>query len=160
MPRTTFTTPLGRCAVSWHDAGLTGFELPEAAPLPSDVVSAPPAIATLVTRVQRHLAGHPEDFSDLRYDFSTVSAFPRQVLAATLRVKAGATATYGEISAALGAPPSTSRSIGAALGANRWPLLIPCHRITGAHGKLTGFSAPGGVETKAKLLALEGARLL
>jgi methylated-DNA-[protein]-cysteine S-methyltransferase len=160
MPRLTFSTPLGRCAVSWHDAGLTGFELPAAAPRPGDAVSAPPVIATVVTRVQRHLAGHPEDFSDLRYDFSPVSEFHRRVLEATLRIKAGATATYGEIAAALGEPPAASRSVGAALGANRWPLLIPCHRITGTEGKLTGFSAPGGVETKAKLLALEGARLL
>ncbi len=110
--------------------------------------------------MQRHLAGEPQDFSDLRYDFANVAEFNQRVLRATLAVKSGRTATYGEIAAAMLEPPAASRGVGAALGANRWPLLIPCHRITGADGKMTGFSGPGGVATKVKLLALEGAQLL
>ena len=160
MPRTTFPTSLGACAITWGDGGLTGFELPGAI-LPDDDPTAPSvAIGTLIARVQRHLAGEPQDFSDLRYDFSHVPEFNQRVLRATLGVKAGRTATYGEIAAAIGEPPAASRSVGSALGANRWPLLIPCHRVTGAGGKMTGFSGPGGVTTKVKLLALEGAQLL
>lgn len=162
MPHASFPTPLGECAIAWHDAGLTGFYLPGAGPhRPRDESAAPPPwVAAIVARVQRHLAGEAQDFSDARYDFAGVPEFHHAVLQATLAVKSGRTATYGEIAAALGQPPAASRAVGAALGANRWPLLIPCHRIVAAGGKLTGFSGPGGVATKAKLLALEGAQLL
>ena len=160
MPRTIFPTSLGPCAIAWGDGGLTSFELPGAAPRDNDVAAAPPPeIAAVITRVQRHLAGEPQDFSDLRYDFASVPEFNRRVLRATLDVKAGRTATYGAIAAAIGEQPVASRGVGSALGANRWPLLIPCHRITGADGKMIGFSGPGGVTTKVKLLALEGAQL-
>jgi methylated-DNA-[protein]-cysteine S-methyltransferase len=160
VPLATFATALGRCAVSWGDAGLTAFSLPEATTRDDDLAEPPPEIAAVISRAQRHLSGQPEDFSDLAYDFSAVGEFHRRVLLATLAVKSGRTATYGEIAAAMGEPPAASRAVGAALGANRWPLLIPCHRITGADGRMTGFSGPGGIETKTRLLALEGAFLL
>ncbi|MEY2877977.1 MAG: hypothetical protein RLZZ15_357 [Verrucomicrobiota bacterium] len=166
MPHATFATPFGDCAIAWSDAGVAAFALPGStrrlAPPATDAPAAPPPpwIGELIARVQRHLAGAPEDFADVRYDFAGVSAFNERVLRATLAVKSGRTATYGEIAAAIGEPPAASRAVGAALGANRCPLLIPCHRITGAHGKMTGFSGPGGIETKARLLALEGACLL
>ena len=60
----------------------------------------------------------------------------------------------------LGLPPGASRAVAAALGANPWPLLIPCHRIIGANGKMTGFSGPGGIATKIRLLTLEGTQLI
>lgn len=160
MPRVTFPTALGPCALCWHDAGLTGFELPVAAPRPTDEHRLPPAIAAVQTRVQAHLAGKVEDFADLRYDYSATPPFVRAVLQATLEVKAGQTATYGEIAQRLGQPVTASRAVGTALGANPWPILIPCHRIVAANGKMTGYSGPGGIATKVKLLALEGARLL
>ncbi len=160
MPRVTFATALGRCALSWSDAGLAGFSLPEAGMRADDVAEPSREVAVVIARAQRHLAGQPEDFADLAYNFSEVGEFQRRVLRATLAVKPGRTATYGEIAAAIGELPATSRAVGAALGANRWPLLIPCHRITGADGRMTGFSGPGGVDTKARLLALEGAFLL
>ncbi len=160
MPRVTFSTALGPCALAWAEAGVTRFELPAAAPRTDDASPPPPEIAAILARVQRHLRGEPQDFSDVRYDFARVPEFHRAVLRATLDVKSGHTATYGAIAAALGQPPGASRAVGTALGANPWPLLIPCHRIVAAGGKMTGFSGPGGVETKVKLLALEGARLL
>jgi methylated-DNA-[protein]-cysteine S-methyltransferase len=162
MPRFTFSTPLGPCAVAWAEGGLTGFELPGATVRADNLAPAalPPEIAELVVRVGRHLAGEAQDFAGERYDFSAVPEFGQRVLRATLAVKSGRTATYGEIAAAIGEPPAASRAVGAALGANRWPLLIPCHRITGADGRMTGFSGPGGIETKSRLLALEGACLL
>ena len=162
MPHATFPTPLGLCAIAWSDAGLTGFALPGAGrrATDDDAAEPPPWVAEVIARVQRHLAGELQDFSDVRYDFAPVPEFNRRVLRATLAVKAGHTATSGEIAAAIDEPPNASRGVGAALGANPWPLLIPCHRIMGAHGKMTGFSGPGGVLTKTRLLALEGAQLL
>jgi len=73
MRRVTFDTPLGRCALSWHDAGLTGFELPEASPRPTDDSAPPAEILQVIERVRLHLSGRFQDFSDLRYDFSNLS---------------------------------------------------------------------------------------
>jgi methylated-DNA-[protein]-cysteine S-methyltransferase len=162
MPHASFPTPLGPCAIAWGDAGLIGFSLPGAAPQAlDDVVTEPPAwIRDIIAQVQRHLAGVPQDFSTVRYDFSAVPEFDRRVLRATLAVKSGRTATYGEIATAIGEPVAASRAVGAALGTNRWPLLIPCHRILAADGRMTGFSGPGGIPTKTRLLTLEGALLI
>ena len=160
MPRITFSTVFGRCALAWEDAGVTGFQLPEAEVRADDAGEAPEGIAALADRVQRHLAGEWQDFSDVRYDFARVTEFQRRVYRAALAVKAGHTYTYGELAAALELEPGASRAVGHALGTNPWPLLVPCHRFVGAGGKMTGFSASGGVRTKARLLTLEGAHLL
>lgn len=96
----------------------------------------------------------------MRFAFQRVTEFQRRVYLQTLAIRAGLTSTYGEISSALGLPPGASRAVAAALGANPWPLLIPCHRIIGADGKMTGFSGPGGIATKIRLLTLEGTQLI
>ena len=162
MPHATFSTALGTCAIAWGDAGLTRFLLPDPERRSGgDTESEPPPwVEQIIERVRRHLTGEVQDFSDVRYDFGRLAAFNQNVLRATLGVKAGRTATYGEIATMIGEPPSASRAVGAALGANPWPLLIPCHRIVAATGKMTGFSGPGGVSTKVKLLAVEGAQLV
>ncbi|MCR6656663.1 MAG: MGMT family protein [Opitutus sp.] len=159
MPRLVFPTLLGSCALSWHEHGLTRFELPEAGPQPDDVSAAPERIEQLIARVREHLGGRFQDFSDVCFDFKTVPEFNAEVLRATLQVKSGTTRTYGEIARLIGRGPVASRAVGAALGANPWPLLIPCHRIVAADGRMTGFSGPGGIRTKLRLLALEGAEL-
>jgi len=162
MPHATFTTPLGLCAIAWHETALTRFLLPD--PVRTAVghgeTPPPPWVAAIMQRVQLHLAGQPQDFSDVPYDFTRVTDFVGVVLRATLAIKSGTTATYGDLAAVLGQPAAASRAVGAALGDNPWPLLIPCHRIVAAGGKMTGFSGPGGVATKVRLLALEGAQLL
>lgn len=162
MPHATFRTPLGTCAIAWNDTGLTRFLLPDPERRSGgDTETEPPGwVQAIIDRVQRHLAGEPQDFGDVRFDFSRVPEFERSVLRATLNVKAGHTSSYGELAAAIGQPPAAARAVGSALGANPWPLLIPCHRIVAASGKMTGFSGPGGVSTKVKLLALEGAQLV
>lgn len=161
MPHTTFTTPLGTCAIAWSDGGLTRFLLPDPERQSGNTESSPPSwVAEIITRVQRHLAGELQDFADVRFDFSRVPEFVRSVLRAALDVKPGHTSSYGELAAAIGQPPAASRAVGTALGSNPWPLLIPCHRILAATGKMTGFSGPGGIATKVKLLAIEGAQLL
>lgn len=161
MPHATFATPLGTCAIAWSDSGLTRFLLPDPDRGTSDTEAEPPSwVRDVINRVMRHLDGEPQDFADVKFDFSRIPPFIRAVLEATLDVKSGHTATYGEIATAIGQPLSASRAVGSALGSNPWPLLIPCHRIVASTGNMTGFSGPGGVATKAKLLALEGAQLL
>lgn len=162
MPHATFSTPLGTCAIAWNDAGLTRFLLPDPERRAGGNTEADPPswVGEVIERVKRHLTGESQDFSDVRYDFARVPDFVRNVLRATLDVKAGHTATYGELATAIGQPLAASRAVGSALGDNPWPLLIPCHRIVAATGKMTGFSGPGGVPTKVRLLALEGAQLL
>ena len=159
IQRTTFDTPIGRCAVAWRDAALTQFSLPEAAVRTNDIASPPEWIVAVITRVRRHLAGELDDFRDLPFDFANVPTFNAAVLRATLAVPAGQTRSYSEIARAIGELPGASRAVGVALGANHWPLLIPCHRIVSATGKMTGFSGPGGIKTKLRLLAIEGAQL-
>jgi methylated-DNA-[protein]-cysteine S-methyltransferase len=159
MSRVVFGTPFGECAVAWQDGLLTGFELPTAAAQITDEPAPPAFISAMIARVQRHLSGDFQDFSDLSFDFSKTPEFQTAVLQATLAVKAGQTRSYGQIATDIGGQLGVSRAVGAALGANRWPLLIPCHRIVAATGKMTGFSGPGGVKTKLRLLALEGAQL-
>jgi methylated-DNA-[protein]-cysteine S-methyltransferase len=100
-----------------------------------------------------------QDFADLPFSWNRVSAFQRSVYEAALRVKAGNTITYGELAAALGQTSATARAVGHALGQNPWPLLVPCHRFIGADGHMTGFSAPGRIRTKLRLLALEGTEM-
>ncbi|MDB6169254.1 MAG: methylated-DNA--protein-cysteine methyltransferase [Verrucomicrobia bacterium] len=157
--RSTFATPLGRCAISWEGAAITRFELPDAAARADDAEAPPEFVAEIIRRVGRHLVGGREDFSDLPYDFRRAPDFAREVYRATLAVKPGRTASYGAIAAAIGQPAAASRAVGAALGSNPWPLLVPCHRIVAADGRMTGFSGPGGIKTKLRLLALEGSEL-
>jgi methylated-DNA-[protein]-cysteine S-methyltransferase len=164
MPLHSFTTALGPCTLHWEDRVLTGFALPGTVLHPPALVARPaidpPAwVAELAARIVRHLAGAPQSLGHAPFAWERVTAFQRRVYEAALRVPAGATTTYGALAAALGQPPGSSRAIAAALGANPWPLLVPCHRIVGARGRMTGFSAPGGIATKLRLLQLEGAEL-
>lgn len=161
MPGLTFETVIGSCRVEWEGDQLVSFRLPPATPSPADpaLTDAPALALTLIERVKRHLAGDLQDFSDTPIDFTRVSSFQRAVYEAALRVKPGQTRTYGWIAEQIGQPVAVSRAVGTALGQNPWPLLVPCHRFIGANGKMVGFSAPGGIQTKLRLLAIEGAEL-
>jgi methylated-DNA-[protein]-cysteine S-methyltransferase len=163
-----FDTAIGRCAVAWSAAGLIGVQLPEmddalaarrlAKRFPGAVAAPPSEAATLaIARLQAFLAGALEDdFMTLTLDDGAIGAFERAVYRQTRAIPAGATSTYGAIATALG-DVRDSRRVGQALGRNPWPIVIPCHRVTGAGGWMGGFSAPGGTNTKLKLLELEGA---
>jgi methylated-DNA-[protein]-cysteine S-methyltransferase len=120
----------------------------------------PEWVLQVIDRAKRHLRGEPQDFADARLDWSRVGAFQRAVYAATVAVRAGTTATYGEIARAIALGPEGARAVGTALATNPWPLLVPCHRVVSAGDRMTGFSAPGGIRTKTRLLVLEGAELL
>ncbi len=165
MPRIEFDTAIGACGLAWNETGLTAFFLPgphrgEAGAAAGTLAEAPAWILDLAARVRKHLAGELQDFRGVPLDYTAVTPFARTVYEAARAVPAGQTRTYGELAAALQEPPAASRSIGTLLGANPWPLIVPCHRILGAKGRMTGFSAPGGVRTKVRLLALEGAQLI
>lgn len=175
MAHLLFPTAFGACGLAWNDAGLTAFVLPArddaeteawlarlagAGDATARPEAAPAWVRDLIVKVQRHLAGELQDFRGVPLDASRVSRFAWRVYDAARTVPAGQTRTYGDLAAMLEEPPGSSRAIGAMMGANPWPLIVPCHRIIGAKGRLTGFSSTGGVRTKARLLALEGAQLL
>lgn len=162
-----FVTPIGTCAIGWAPAGLLGVQLPGASELGAlarlqkrypfaGEAEPPPGIAAVIARIAAFLGGARDDFSDLPYDFGRVSEFEAAVYRETLAIPAGETSTYGAIAAKLG-DVGHSRAVGQALGHNPWPIVIPCHRVTGADGRMGGFSAPGGRATKLKLLEIEGA---
>ena len=156
MPATSFDTPFGRCAIAWEADEITGFSLPQAA---NSKDPPSPWVDAIIARARRHLAGEMQDFANLPYAWGRVSSFQRSVYEAALRVKPGQTWSYGQLAAAIGQPAAAARAVGTALAQNPWPLLVPCHRFIGADGRMTGFSAPGGIKTKLRLLALEGAEL-
>jgi methylated-DNA-[protein]-cysteine S-methyltransferase len=118
------------------------------------VTELPPAIAHAVDGIRALLAGEMRDLSDITLDERGIPAFRRQVHALTRAIPPGQTRTYGEIAAALG-QPGAARAVGRAEGDNPFPPIVPCHRVMGAGGEPTGFSAPGGVETKRRMLLIE-----
>jgi methylated-DNA-[protein]-cysteine S-methyltransferase len=160
MQRHRFSTAFGDCALAWDQRGLLGFSLPGSDLPELSEALPPPWLTALVEAVQRHLGGDFQTFADAPYVFSIVTDFERRVYAAALAIAPGVTRSYGELATTLGLPAGSARAVAAALGANPWPLLVPCHRIVGADGGMTGFSGPGGIRTKTRLLALEGALLL
>ena len=109
------------------------------------------------TRIVALFEGARDDLRDLPLDTRSVPPFHLEVYEATRRIAPGETCTYGEIAKAIGSP-GAARAVGGALGKNPFPIVVPCHRVLAAGGKSGGFSAPGGVDTKWRMLALEGAK--
>ena len=172
MPHTLFPTALGTCGMAWNETGLTRFQLPDAdvalmerklaaseSP-PTGDQARPAWVRRLVEHVQQHLEGRAFDFTGTPLDWSLVSDFQRAVYVQTQAIKPGYKKSYGEIARLMALGHEAARAVGVALATNPWPLIVPCHRVVSAGGKMTGFSAPGGVRTKTRLLALEGAELL
>jgi methylated-DNA-[protein]-cysteine S-methyltransferase len=163
-----FDTALGTCGVAWNARGLVAVQLPEktraaterrlAVRAGSAGAGVPPAwVEALVAGIQKYLAGERVDFSTVAVDLENLEPFRQRLYAALRKTPFGSTITYGELAQRLGLrDPQGARDIGAAMGRNPVPIVIPCHRVLAAGGKLGGFSAPGGSATKAKLLALEG----
>ena len=116
----------------------------------------PPEIAAVIEKIRFHLEGETQDCRGIAVDLEGVTPFFRQVYEVTREIPPGQTRTYGEIAKAAG-QPGAAQEVGQAMAKNPVPIIVPCHRVAAAGGKLGGFSAPGGPATKAKLLALEGA---
>jgi methylated-DNA-[protein]-cysteine S-methyltransferase len=162
-----FDTTLGRCAIAWSERGVVATELPgsdEAATrrriaraLPDAVESTPPpSVAAAIDAITGLLAGTPDDLASIPLDLDGVPEFHRRVYDVARAIPPGETRSYGEVAAALG-EPGAAQAVGRALGRNPIPIVVPCHRVLAANGALHGFSAPGGIETKRRMLALEGA---
>jgi methylated-DNA-[protein]-cysteine S-methyltransferase len=155
-----FETPLGVCAVRWTAAGLASVRLPsartEALPRHDATAVVPRNVRAAIDAIVAVLGGAPLDLRFIELDQRGIDPFRRAVYAATQAIRPGSTATYGEIAGTIGRPGG-ARDVGAALASNPFPIVVPCHRVVGADGKLTGFSAPGGLATKRRMLELEGA---
>ena len=160
-----FNTPIGTCAIAWSEQGILGLSLPDDDPeatrhfissrVPGARESAPtPEVEAVIAEIGRLLAGEPVDLLGARLDLTGVSDFHKRVYDEARRIPPGSTMTYGQIAQRLKAP-GTARVIGQALGANPFPIIVPCHRVLGANGAVGGFSAPGGVETKLRILNIE-----
>lgn len=163
---TLFETPLGWCGLAWNEAfAVTGFQLPEATKAKtaariekksSGIESPPPpAMAEIIAKVRKHFEGDPQDFRDIPIEIADAAPFAQKVYAAARQIPTGETITYGELAKAL-KKPNAARAVGNALGKNPIALIVPCHRVLAAGSKPGGFSAHGGLSTKAKMLALEG----
>jgi methylated-DNA-[protein]-cysteine S-methyltransferase len=166
-----FNTVLGPCGLAWNEAGeLLGAQLPEvdlAGTLARlrqrfpDLAEAPPpeAVARTMRRWQAVLAEGSKDLlDDVALNYHGVPAFHQRVLELTRRIPPGQPRSYGELARQLG-EPAAARAVGQALGANPFAPIVPCHRVMAAHGQAGGFSGPGGLVGKLRLLQLEGAPL-
>jgi methylated-DNA-[protein]-cysteine S-methyltransferase len=162
-----FETAGGFCGIAWNEVGITRSQLPtknaEAAErmllrrAPGSEPDAPPPVAAeAAAAVKRYFEGERTDFSALTLDLDDQDAFFQQIYAAARRVGWGRTTTYGTLAKELGAGPEAARDVGEAMARNPVPLIIPCHRILAAGGKVGGFSAPGGATAKMRMLELEG----
>lgn len=162
---TLFPTPIGACAIVWNQRGILSLQLPEGteAALRARVhdrfqeanESHPDRrISTAIHAVVSLLEGESTDLSALELDMHDVPPFHRRVYELARTIPFGATLSYGELAARLGCPKA-ARAVGQALGRNPFALIVPCHRVLAATGKLTGFSAYGGLVTKRRLLELE-----
>lgn len=162
-----FETAGGPCGIAWSRIGVLRFQLPAddaettrrlvLRRLPSaEPADPPPAIAEAVTAVRRYFAGETVDFSGVPLDLSGQSQFFTAIYNAARGVAWGQTTTYGALARELGAGAEAARDVGQAMAKNPVALIIPCHRVLAAGGKVGGFSAPGGAGSKLRLLALEG----
>lgn len=119
------------------------------------ILEQPARLDDVRRQLDEYFAGRRQEF-DLPLDWSLCAGFGRRVLEATAAIPFGQTATYGAVAAQAG-NPRASRAAGRALGANAMPIVVPCHRVVGASGRLTGYT--GGLERKVALLELEGVLL-
>lgn len=165
-----FETAAGFCGIAWNAVGITRFQLPTRAAeaterlllrrLPAGEASQPtPEIQETVAAVRRYFEGEEIDFSGFAVDVEGQDAFFQRIYAATRALHWGQTTTYGALAKDLGAGPEAARDVGQAMAKNPVALIIPCHRVLAAGGKIGGFSAPGGSNTKLHMLELEGVHL-
>lgn len=112
----------------------------------------------LVGKLKEYASGQVVDFSDIDIDCGPSTEFQSRVLSVCRKIPWGQTLTYGQLAAAAGYA-GAARAAGHCMATNRVPLVVPCHRVLGADRRLRGYSAPGGLGTKSRLLELEGAML-
>jgi methylated-DNA-[protein]-cysteine S-methyltransferase len=165
-----FETANGFCGIAWNDAGIARFRLPdlgaEAATrnllrrLPdAKAGTPPPEVADVIASAKRYFEGEKTDFSGVALDLGQQDELFKQIYTAARRIGWGETTTYGALAKQLGGDWEMARDVGQAMAKNPVPLIIPCHRVLAAGGKVGGFSAPGGADSKVRMLELEGVRV-
>jgi methylated-DNA-[protein]-cysteine S-methyltransferase len=164
-----FDTAIGRCGIAWGERGIAGVQLPEAGepetrarmlhrfPAAGEAIP-PPEVQRAVDGIVGLLRGEASDLSEVTLDMEHVPAFHRRVYEVARAIPPGKTLSYGAVAVRLGAS-GAARAVGQALGRNPFPIVVPCHLVLAAGGKIGGFSAEGGITTKRRMLAIEGARL-
>ena len=162
-----FDTAIGICGIEWGPRGINGLQLPMGSDEKTrarirqrhgDIAEAAPTdeVQRAIDRIVKLLAGERDDLMDIPLDLDGVPEFNRGVYDIARTIPPGQTMTYGDIAKRLGGV-ELSRDVGQALGRNPCPIVVPCHRVLAAGQKPGGFSAKGGVSTKLKMLAIEGA---
>ena len=163
-----FETAMGWCALAWSERGIVRGWLPSeseavvrgsmARRCPEAIEQEPPAFAAeAIAGGKALMADGATDLCGIALDEDAIPALHRKVYEIARAIPPGETLTYGEVAERLG-DKTLARAVGQALGANPFPPIVPCHRILAASGRTGGFSAPGGVDTKLRLLNLEKAR--
>jgi methylated-DNA-[protein]-cysteine S-methyltransferase len=165
-----FASELGWMALAFHGSRLVriSFGHPSSsaavASLEAEGVAADSSVTTpqwvtdLAERLQSYAAGSAERFDDVELDLSHLSAFQAKVVKACRRIGRGRVRTYGDLAASCGSP-GAARAVGNVMARNRYPIVVPCHRVVGSAGALGGFSARDGVRMKQRMLDLEGVQL-
>ena len=163
---TLFKTVIGHCGLVWNNRGIVKVQFPERseaitlAALKTGfedfpyVSLASPTIKKVQKNIAQMLSGQSFELPISNLDLTTVTTFRQRVYSQASKIAAGSTVSYGQLAKLLGSPNS-SRAVGQALGANPFPLIVPCHRIIAANGDLRGFSAPGGLSLKRYLIEVE-----
>jgi len=152
-----FESPIGQITIEKSKNGLARVDI-KTGDQKSHIDTSDELLLSARLQVLEYLAGKRRAF-DLPLDWSGMTVFQADVLRLTLAIEYGEVRAYGELATALG-KPAASRAVGGALARNPLPLFIPCHRVVASSGALTGYSATGGIATKARLLELEGHRVV
>ena len=164
---TLFDTAIGRCGIAWNARGVVGVQLPEGSEQDTrsrlrrrfaEARVAPPPVPVLraIDGVVALLRGEPSELDAVTLDMEGVPPFHRRVYEVARAIPPGTTLSYGEVAARMG-EPGAARDVGQALGQNPFAIIVPCHRVLAANGKVGGFSARGGVRTKLRLISSERA---
>ncbi len=154
-------------AIAWRDGAITAFRLPGDTGRDAEWSllrrlpdarrgDPPPGIADVIARATAYFAGERVDFIDVPVDLGAQEPFFERVYAAVRKLGWGEITTYGAVAKSIDAAPEAARAVGQAMAKNPVPLIVPCHRVLAAGGRLHGFSAPGGAFSKARMLKLEG----
>jgi methylated-DNA-[protein]-cysteine S-methyltransferase len=170
-----FLTELSWMAVAWRDGELEGNAFGHASRRSAELCLAripglpqsfcridvdnqanesPVWVAELIDKLRRYAEGEPVDFSSVPLALDHLTSFARHVVGACRRIPWGQTRSYGELAAECGSP-GAARAVGSVMAKNRYPLIVPCHRVLAAGGELGGYSAPDGLKMKERLLAME-----
>jgi methylated-DNA-[protein]-cysteine S-methyltransferase len=159
---TTCSTSFGWVGIAWSEQGLVALTLPqptEAEALSQLPVGGDPApqapsgldLVALEDKLRRYFEGEDTVFGE-PLDPAIGTEFQRRVWAITRTIPRGQTRSYGEVARQAGT--CAARAVGQAMARNPWPVLVPCHRVVGSDGSLTGFG--GGVDMKRRMLEMEG----